>query len=136
MNFRCFAAVLVLITTPATIAEGQGLTEVLAKLFDEKITHPETRQLMMEKLPELQVCLKNMAAMTPEITMQVLDGMIPALNTCGIKTFSAPVDKRPSVFIDCCEEAAANVKASSGMGADDAKLFAEGMECLEKAMAF
>ncbi|KAH9384472.1 hypothetical protein HPB48_026480 [Haemaphysalis longicornis] len=49
---------------------GQGLTEVLAKLFDEKITHPETRQLMMDKLPELQVCLTNMAAMTPEITMQ------------------------------------------------------------------
>ncbi|XP_077552611.1 uncharacterized protein LOC144167101 [Haemaphysalis longicornis] len=136
MDFRYFIAPLLLFTTPIDFVEGQALTEVLAKLFDEKITHPQTRQLMMDKLAELQVCLTNMAAMTPKITMQVLDGMVPALNTCGIKKFSAPVDKRPAVFIGCCEEAAAKVKASSGMGADDAKLFDEGIECLERTMAF
>ncbi|XP_077554050.1 uncharacterized protein LOC144168928 [Haemaphysalis longicornis] len=134
MDFRHFIAALVLFTAPIGFVQAQGIMDVVKKLFDEKVTHAETKQLMIKRLAELEVCLMKMVGMTPQITMQVIDSMVPALNDCGMKMFSGPDDQKTSIFTSCAQEATAKVKASTGMGADDAKLLDDGMDCLRKVM--
>ncbi|XP_065311083.1 uncharacterized protein [Dermacentor albipictus] len=116
--------------------QGGGLLDIVQKLLDEKITDPQTKQLVMSKLPDIQVCLMGMASMTPQVAMQVIDQMIPALNTCGMQLSSTPDDQKSSVYVSCSQEAVAKVKSATGMSADDAKIFDDGMGCLQKALGF
>ncbi|EEC02222.1 hypothetical protein IscW_ISCW001240 [Ixodes scapularis] len=44
---------------------------MVEKLIEEKITDAQLAAIVKSKLPEVQVCLMTMAAMTPEITVKV-----------------------------------------------------------------
>ncbi|XP_077497640.1 uncharacterized protein LOC144108235 [Amblyomma americanum] len=116
--------------------QGGGLLEIVQTLLDEKITDPGIKQLVMSKLPEIQGCLMGMVSMTPQVAMQVIDQMIPALNDCGTRISSASEDQRSAIYVSCSQEAVARVKTTTGMGADDAKIFDDGMACLQKALGF
>lgn len=138
MNLKFFVAALLVSTVSIGCAQGQGggLVEIVQSLIDEKVTDPETKQLIMSKLPDIQVCLMGMASMTPQVAMQVIDQMIPALNTCGMMLSSTPDSEKSSVYVSCSQEAVTKVKTATGMGADDAKIFDDGMGCLQKALGF
>ncbi|XP_065311081.1 uncharacterized protein [Dermacentor albipictus] len=138
MDLRFFVAALLVSVVTIGYVQGQGggLLDIVQKLLDEKITDPQTKQLVMSKLPDIQVCLMGMASMTPQVAMQVIDQMIPALNTCGMQLSSTPDDQKSSVYVSCSQEAVAKVKSATGMSADDAKIFDDGMGCLQKALGF
>ncbi|XP_040359535.2 uncharacterized protein LOC121047903 [Ixodes scapularis] len=109
---------------------------MVEKLIEEKITDAQLAAIVKSKLPEVQVCLMTMAAMTPEITVKVVELMLPAMNDCGVKIAAAERSQWKGMFDDCSREATATVKVSTGMGDDDAKLFDEGMDCLRAALTF
>ncbi|XP_077544661.1 uncharacterized protein LOC144157768 [Haemaphysalis longicornis] len=138
MHFSCSFTVFLVVTTAVGFTRGQdgGMVELVEKLIGEKITDPATKELIMSKLPDIQVCLMGLIKMTPQVAMQVVDQMIPALNTCGMKLSAAPDDQKAAVYVSCSDEAIAKVKASTGMGADDAKCLDTGMECIKKAIGF
>ncbi|KAK8769579.1 hypothetical protein V5799_013950, partial [Amblyomma americanum] len=129
MDFRLFfVALLVSATTVGNVqGQGGGLLEIVQTLLDEKITDPGIKQLVISKLPEIQGCLMGMVSMTPQVAMQVIDQMIPALNDCGTRISSASEDQRSAIYVSCSQEAVARVKTTTGMGADDAKIFDDGM---------
>ncbi|KAL3199465.1 hypothetical protein MRX96_043942 [Rhipicephalus microplus] len=137
MDFRSFVASALLFGATIGYVQAQGgLLEIVQSLIDEKITDADTKQLVISKFPEIQACLMGMASMTPEVAMQVIDQMIPALNNCGVQLSAAPDDQKSSIYVSCSQEAVARVKTATGMGADDAKIFDDGMECLQKALGF
>lgn len=138
MRFSYFFRAFLVMTVGVGITTGQdgGMVELVEKLIGEKITDPATKELIMSKLPEIQVCLMGLIKMTPQVAMQVVDQMIPALNTCGMKLSAAADDQKAAVYVSCSNEAIAKVKASTGMGADDAKCLDTGMDCIKKAIGF
>ncbi|XP_077496862.1 uncharacterized protein LOC144107636 [Amblyomma americanum] len=133
-----FLAALLLIINGAGLGRGQegGLKEMLKKIVEEKVTDPYSKELFMSKFSDMQTCLLDMASMTPQVAMQVVQQMVPALNDCGSKLASEADDQKAAVYISCTGEAVAKVKAGTGMNDDDAKTFDDGMECLKKALGF
>ncbi|KAL1466221.1 hypothetical protein MTO96_042871, partial [Rhipicephalus appendiculatus] len=128
MDFRLLVTSVLLFAASIGYVQAQGgLLEIVQSLIDEKITDAQTKQLVISKLPDIQVCIMSMASMTPQVAMQVIDQMIPALNNCGVQLSSAPDDQKSSVYVSCSQEAVAKVKTATGMGADDAKIFDDGM---------
>ncbi|XP_077544756.1 uncharacterized protein LOC144157913 isoform X1 [Haemaphysalis longicornis] len=146
MDFSYFFTAFLLVTGPVVLTRGQdgGMVELAQKLIGEKITDPATKALIMSKLPEIQNCLMGLIKMSPQVAMQVVDQMIPAFNTCGMKLSAASDNQKASVFffmfqmqyLSCTNDAIAKIKASTGMGAEDAKVFDTGMGCINKAIGF
>ncbi|XP_077544757.1 uncharacterized protein LOC144157913 isoform X2 [Haemaphysalis longicornis] len=138
MDFSYFFTAFLLVTGPVVLTRGQdgGMVELAQKLIGEKITDPATKALIMSKLPEIQNCLMGLIKMSPQVAMQVVDQMIPAFNTCGMKLSAASDNQKASVYLSCTNDAIAKIKASTGMGAEDAKVFDTGMGCINKAIGF
>ncbi|XP_050031564.1 uncharacterized protein [Dermacentor andersoni] len=138
MRLRIFDLAFLLITAAMGPIQGDadGMKELLARVVEEKITDPYSKQLFMSKYSEMRDCLLDMASMTPEVAVQVVNQMVPQLNDCGAKLASEPDDKKPAVYVTCTQDAAAEVKANNGMNDEDGKIFVDGMECLKKSLGF
>ncbi|CAN8025609.1 unnamed protein product [Ixodes persulcatus] len=53
------------------LVEGNPVMAMVEKLIEEKVTDAQLAAIVKSKLPEVQVCLMTMAAMTPEVTVKV-----------------------------------------------------------------
>ncbi|XP_077544660.1 uncharacterized protein LOC144157767 [Haemaphysalis longicornis] len=138
MHFSyCITALLVVMAHGGLTKGAEGaLIELLRKLVSETITDPAVKELTMTKLPEMEACIVGLNKMTPEIAVPVLEHMIPAFNTCGIKVFAASDDQKEKVYVSCIGEAAAEVEASTGMSAQDAECLYAVDDCMKNAIGF
>ncbi|CAN8001225.1 unnamed protein product, partial [Ixodes hexagonus] len=72
MDSKLSLCVVLLATLGAIgLVEGNQVMAMVEKLIAEKVTDPQLAALVTSKLPEVQVCLMTMAAMTPEVTVKV-----------------------------------------------------------------
>ncbi|KAH6923133.1 hypothetical protein HPB50_023467 [Hyalomma asiaticum] len=117
------ASLLVAASVEPIRADRDDMKAMLKSVVEEKITDPYSKELFMSKFSEMQDCLLDMASMTPEVAIQVVNQMVPDLKDCGAKLSSEPDDKKPEV-------------AATGMSEEDAKIFDDGMECLKNSLGF
>ncbi|XP_075728892.1 uncharacterized protein LOC142771301 [Rhipicephalus microplus] len=138
MRSRCFSLAFLLLAAVVSPSRGgaDDMKEMLKRVVEEKITDPYSKQLFLSKFSEMQDCLLDMASMTPEVAIKVVNQMVPDLNDCGSKLSSEPDDKKSEVYVGCTQDSVAKVKAATGMNEEDAKIFHDGMECLKKSLGF
>ncbi|XP_037273640.2 uncharacterized protein LOC119165632 [Rhipicephalus microplus] len=138
MKNEVVIAVVVLCLSYALVdanASVEAVLKQLKALVQDFVPDKAKAQEYIDKIDSARDCMGIVKGISPDVVKKFADGIIPTVMECGGKNMgiSDPTEKE-NAMKNCFKEKANAFKQSSGMSADDIKMFDDAGACMQQKM--